>query len=89
MTLGATGKTGNATALMFLYTIGLAVPFLLAGAVADDLIARMHSLTRFGAWVQRLSGGGLILMGVVVAAGWLTSFSSSLLSAFPGLTRLG
>ena len=89
MTLGATGDTGNATALMLLYTFGLAVPFLLAGAVADGLVARMRPLARFGAWVQRTSGVVLILMGMAVATGWVTSFSSWLLAAFPGFSKFG
>lgn len=89
MTLGATGDTGNATLLMVLYAAGLAVPFLLAGAVADGLVARMRSLAHFGAWVQRISGVVLILMGIAVATGLLTSFSSWLLAAFPGFSRLG
>jgi len=89
MTLGAVGDMGSATVLMVLYTAGLAVPFLLAGAVTDGLFARMRTLARFGAWVQRLSGVVLILMGVAVATGMLTWFESWLLAAFPSLARLG
>ncbi|HYW75089.1 MAG TPA: cytochrome c biogenesis protein CcdA [Gammaproteobacteria bacterium] len=89
MTLGATGDSGNAMALMLLYAIGLAVPFLLAGAVADGLVARMRPLARFGAWVQRISGVVLILMGIAVATGLLTSFSSWLLATFPAFSGLG
>ncbi len=89
MTLGATGYTGNATVLMLLYAVGLAIPFLLAGAVADGLVARMRPLARFGAWVQRISGVVLVLMGIAVATGWLTSFSSWLLAAFPQFAKFG
>lgn len=89
MTLGAVGDMGNATVLMILYTAGLAVPFLLSAAVTDGLVARMRPLARFGAWIQRISGIVLILMGIAVATGMLTRFESWLLAAIPALAKLG
>lgn len=89
MTLGATGDMGNAVVLMLLYAAGLAVPFLLAGAAAETLAARMRTFVRFGAWVQRIAGAVLVVMGIAVATGLLTRVESWLLAAFPVLSRLG
>ncbi len=89
MTLGAVGDMGNATVLMILYTAGLAGPFLLASAVTEGLITRMRTLAHLGAWVQRISGVFLILMGVAVATGMLTWFESWLLATFPAFAKLG
>lgn len=89
MTLGAVGNVGNATVLMVLYTAGLAVPFLAAGAATDALVARLRPLAHIGIWIQRISGLLLVLVGIAVATGALTRFASWLLAQFPALSRLG
>ncbi|MGD8379266.1 MAG: cytochrome c biogenesis protein CcdA [Gammaproteobacteria bacterium] len=89
MTLGATGATANATVLMIAYATGLGLPFLLAGATMDSLVARLRRLGHAGLWVQRISGILLVLMGIAVATGQLTRFAIWLLDTFPVLAHFG
>ncbi len=89
MTLAAAGTMGNATTLMLVYALGLAVPFLLASATLDFLLVRMHRVAHMGAWVQRVAGGLLVLTGIAIATGRMTSVSARLIVQFPLLSKLG
>ncbi|TAM64222.1 MAG: cytochrome c biogenesis protein CcdA [Rhodanobacter sp.] len=89
MTLAAAGTMGNATTLMLVYALGLAVPFLLASATLDFLLVRMNRVAHMGAWIQRIAGGLLILTGIAIATGQMTSVSSWLVVQFPLLSKLG
>lgn len=89
MTLAAVGAMGNATTLMLVYALGLAIPFLLASASLDFLLERVQRFVRLGAWIQRIAGGLLVVTGIVIALGQLTAISSWLLTEFPALSKLG
>ena len=89
MTLAANGAMGNATTLMLVYALGLAVPFLLASATLDIFLVRMKRFAHMGAWVQRIAGGLLVITGIVIATGRMTTISSWLVIHFPLLSKLG
>jgi cytochrome c-type biogenesis protein len=89
LTLAAAGSNpAGAALLLSLYSLGLALPFMLLAAVADRspaaLPRRMHQL-RGG---TRLAGtvGGLLVaaIGVLIATGGLTLLSR-MLPGLPGL----
>ncbi len=89
MTLASTGAMGNATVLMVMYALGLAVPFLLASATLDLLMGRLRGMAHAGVWIQRVAGGILILTGIAIATGQLTTAESWLLAQFPWFTTIG
>lgn len=89
LTLASTGTMGNATVLMVIYTLGFAVPFLLASATLDLLVGRLRGMARAGVWMQRVSGGLLILTGIAIATGQLVVAESWLLAQFPWFAKIG
>lgn len=76
-------------ALLTIYSLGLGVPFLLAAGFTNGLLYRMRSIGRRGAALQRIAGIVIILMGIAMITGQLTTFSYWLLETVPALGRIG
>jgi cytochrome c-type biogenesis protein len=89
MTLAVAGSMGSATTLMFVYAIGLAVPFLLASATLDYFLARLRRFSHMAIWVQRLGGVLLVVTGIIMATGRMTAMSSWLAMQLPWLSKFG
>ncbi|MFO1070471.1 MAG: cytochrome c biogenesis protein CcdA [Geminicoccaceae bacterium] len=90
LTLGAsTAEVGRGTALLAVYSLGLGVPFLLAALFTGRLLAGMRRLGRAGRTLQRVAGGLLLVMGVLMVTGQLEALSYWLLETFPGLASIG
>ncbi len=90
--LGIAGTTATVThgaSLLAAYSLGLGVPFVLAGLFAG---AFMRFLKRFrshlGA-VEKTMGGLLVLTGILFITGGMATISYWLLDAFPGLASIG
>lgn len=85
----ATVTPGAGAGLLSAYAAGLGVPFLLTAFYLPEATARLRRLGRAGRVAQAASGLLMVLMGVLVATGEITSFAGWLLWAFPWLTALG
>ena len=72
-------------ALLALYAAGLGVPFLLVAAFAGSLLPRLRRMRRAGRALQVAAGAVMVLMGVAMITGYLSSFGFWLLETFPGL----
>ena len=81
--------SGKGIAFLAIYSFGLGVPFLLAAAFTDGLLARLRSIGRIGYILQLFAGGVMIVMGVAMITGYLSNFSIWLLEAFPALSTIG
>ncbi|HEX2781042.1 MAG TPA: cytochrome c biogenesis protein CcdA, partial [Gemmatimonadaceae bacterium] len=55
---------------------GLAIPFLLASLAIDRFLALFVRVRAGLALVSRLSGALLIIVGVLLAAGWFTMLAT-------------
>lgn len=90
LTLSAASTTvANGVALLGVYSLGLGVPFLLAAAFTDSLMARLKSIGRAGRILQLVAGGVMIVMGAAMITGHLSTFSFWLLDTFPALSAIG
>jgi cytochrome c-type biogenesis protein len=58
--------------LLFAYSMGLAVPFVLAALAIDRFIATFTRMRRGMAWVSRISGVLLIAVGLLLLTGYFT-----------------
>jgi cytochrome c-type biogenesis protein len=85
----ASATVANGIALLASYSLGLGVPFLIAAAFTDGLVARLKSIGRVGRTLQPVAGGVMIIMGVAMITGHLSTFSFWLLETFPALGRIG
>lgn len=94
--LGAilTVSAGSATvadgvALLSVYSLGLGLPFVLAAAFTERLLARLSSFRHLGRSLQALAGLVMVTMGAAMITGHLSTFSFWLLDTFPVLSTTG
>lgn len=80
---GATGDMQRGILLLSFYSVGLAVPFLAAALAVDRFRGWFSSVRRWMPWVQRISGGILILVGLLLATGEFTRIAAWLNSMTP------
>ncbi|NUQ94152.1 MAG: cytochrome c biogenesis protein CcdA [Gemmatimonadaceae bacterium] len=72
----ASASMSRGVALLFAYSAGLAIPFLLAALAIERFIEVFARMRRGLAWVSRISGVLLILVGILLAAGWFTMLAT-------------
>ncbi len=85
----ASGTIGNGIVLLAAYSLGLGVPFLVAAVFTDGLMARLKSFGRFGRMLQPVAGGVMVVMGIAMITGQLSTVSFWLLETFPALAIIG
>lgn len=82
LTLAALRETlGQGMGLLFMYSLGLAVPFLLATVALGRFMGGFRRFKTWMPWVNRVSGAMLIVVGLLLVTG-----SFAILAAY--LTRL-
>lgn len=79
----------SGVALLSIYSLGLGLPFILTAACTNRLVARFSSISRFGRGLQAFTGLVMIVMGVTMITGHLSTFSFWLLEVFPVLSTIG
>ncbi|MBI4371056.1 MAG: cytochrome c biogenesis protein CcdA [Elusimicrobia bacterium] len=86
LALAATRETvGQGMRLLFVYSMGLGVPFLLAGFAVGGFLRFFRRYKRYIRWGEVLSGSLLTAIGLLIFAGrlsWLTRFLPSGLGRF-------
>lgn len=78
MTLAAQGDLGWGMLLLFVYSMGLAVPFMAAAFALERFLAAFAGFRRFLPVVQRVSGVLLILLGVLLVTGSFVTLAAYL-----------
>ncbi len=62
--------------MLFVYALGLALPFLLAAVFLRVLLPKMRKLNKYTPLLRKLSGALLIILGVMMATGSLSWFAT-------------
>ncbi len=75
--------------LLAMYSLGLGVPFLLAAAFTDRLVARHREVKRVGRILYVVAGTIMIVTGIAMITGHLSMFAIWLLQMFPALGKAG
>ncbi len=81
----ASDTLGRGMLLLLGYSAGLAVPFLLAAWAVDRFLGWFQKFRPYLPWVMRISGGLLILVGILLLTGQFTRLAGWL----QGLTPAG
>ena len=90
LTVGAASATvADGVALLAIYSLGLGVPFLLAALFTDGLARRLKAMRRTGRLLQPAAGVIMVVMGLAMITGQMSTFSFWLLEQFPIFTRIG
>jgi cytochrome c-type biogenesis protein len=85
----AQDSAGEGARLLFIYSLGIGVPFLVAAAFASNFMrwsARFRS--KLGA-IEKVMGVLLIATGVLIFTGQMAAISNWLIEVFPALGRIG
>lgn len=90
LSLAATGgELSRGTALLAVYALGLGIPFLLAAIFINRAIGVMNRIKPHLGLIERLMGVLLLIVGVMLLTGSLSTLSFWLLENFPSLGALG
>jgi cytochrome c-type biogenesis protein len=90
LTVSATSSSASSgVALLSVYSLGLAIPFLLTALFADGMTARLRRLRGAGRALQIVSGVTMIAMGLAMMSGQLSTIAFWLLETFPFLAKIG
>ena len=65
------GHVLQGMALLLVYALGLGVPFLLSAVLIDYLKSTFQWIKNHYTIINRISGGLLILVGILMATGWM------------------
>ena len=83
----ATATLGEGVALLLAYSLGLAVPFLLAALAVERFLEWFQRSRRFIPVVEKLSGALLVMVGGLLATGYFTLLASWLQGLTPEFLR--
>ncbi len=83
------GSVGQGTVLLGFYAIGLGIPFMLAAMFMNRFVKTMNRMKKHMKLIENLSGGLLILIGVLLLTGLFTEMSYWLLENIPFLGSIG
>jgi cytochrome c-type biogenesis protein len=83
--LALASQQGSASAvlLLFVYSLGLGVPFVLAALLLSRITPLLRFFARHSAWISRIAGVVLMLLGAAIATGTLTQVSGLLTRWLP------
>lgn len=79
-------SAGRGALLTAVYCLGLGLPFVLAGLAFRRALGAMAVVRRHSAWVVRLGGGMLVLIGVLLVTGLWDDATISLRTLVRGFT---
>ncbi len=83
------GSIERGTILMAFYAIGLGIPFILAAMFMQKFLTSMSRLKKHMGLIEKIMGGMLVLVGVLLISGLFTELAFWLLETFPSLGLIG
>jgi cytochrome c-type biogenesis protein len=86
---GSEATVGRGAGLLAAYSLGLGIPFLIAGLFAGPFMAFMGRFRRHLGTVEKVMGGLLVVTGILFITGNISDASYWLLETFPGLGTIG
>lgn len=72
---GSTGNTFYGAYLLFIYALGLSIPFIITAAFMEYISSKLKKIQKYSRQINFVSGLLLILLGIALYAGWLQRLS--------------
>ena len=85
---GAQSELMHGIGLLLVYSLGLAIPFLLAAMATDSFLRWSQGFKKYLDLVEKVSGALLILVGVLIFMGSFSVVAGWLIDWFPGLANI-
>ena len=86
---GSEDTVAQGATLLSVYSLGIGVPFLLAALFASQFVRMMARFRRHLGLIEKISGGLLVLTGVLIMTGSMNRIAYWLLEVFPALGTTG
>lgn len=86
---GSQETVGQGMLLLLVYSFGLGVPFFLTAIATQRLLRAMNRVKKHFKTIEIVSGGFLIVIGVMMVFNLFTTLNSLLVRWFPWLTKIG
>jgi cytochrome c-type biogenesis protein len=83
----SSAELGKGLLLLFTYSLGLAIPFLVASLALNHFLTAYSRARRHLVWVNRVSGVLLILVGLLLVTDYFTVLASYLQALTPDFLR--
>jgi cytochrome c-type biogenesis protein len=80
---------GQGVVLLSAYSAGLGLPFIASGLAINGFFAASSRLRAHMRWVEYVSGGLLVTVGVLLVTDRLTLIAQYVTKMFPALARIG
>lgn len=80
---GASGTLSTGVGLLAVYSIGLAVPFMLAAFAFEPFLRMSRRIRSYLPWFERAAGGLLVIVGIMMVTGTFTALNNLLLRLTP------
>ncbi len=71
-------EVGRGVALLGAYSLGLAVPFVIAAVAIEWFLRAFNTVKRQMVWVTRVSGAMLVVVGVMMMTGYMSVLTGAL-----------
>ncbi|MGZ5919239.1 MAG: cytochrome c biogenesis CcdA family protein [Hyphomicrobium sp.] len=82
------GSLATGVKLLFVYSLGLGIPFILAAVAVKPFLSFMQRFRRHLDKVEKVMGVVLIITGILFFTGSINWFGSWMLDTFPGLGKI-
>lgn len=86
---GSSDTIWNGAGLLFVYAMGLGIPFILAGAFAGRFLKWAGNFRKHMGTVEKIMGGFLVLTGILFVTGQMSAIAYWLLDTFPVFSQVG
>lgn len=86
---GAEDTIGNGIRLLFVYSLGLGLPFIAAALAIRPFMGFMQRFRRYIGAIEKAMGALLVATGVLFITGSMNEIALWLLEQFPALGRIG
>jgi cytochrome c-type biogenesis protein len=83
------GSVSQGVSLLFVYSLGLGIPFILAALAIRPFMSAMQRFRGHLAMMEKVLGGFLVLTGILFLTNSMTYISGWFLQTFPGLATIG
>lgn len=74
--------------LLFVYSLGLGVPFILAAVAMGPFLSFMRDFRKHLGLVEKVMGAVLVLTGILFLTGWINGLGVWLIETFPALATI-
>lgn len=72
---GASGSAAYGAYLLFIYSLGLSIPFIITAALIELISAKLRAIQKYSRIINIISGLILILLGIALFTGYLFKLS--------------